>query len=104
MVNGYQVTNFNEAPFYAKILSCASGTNECSICGSSWIAGYQLVTAAHCVDANVDGSKPDHAVYVYQWMGSDGEGTGQFDGGWSFKVETGGVKVHPSWNTGWFFF
>ena len=38
VVNGYQVTNPDEAPYYVRILSCATGSGSCSICGASWIS------------------------------------------------------------------
>ena len=64
VVNGFDVTDPNEAPFYSRILSCSEGTSGCGLCGSSWITGKQLLTAAHCVDANVAGNKPNHKVYA----------------------------------------
>ena len=96
VVNGYQVTDSNEAPFYARILSCASGNGGCSICGSSWITGNTLLTAAHCVDANEDGTNPNHNVYVYPWR--DGGVVG--GGSYTHSVPTGRVTVHADWFSG----
>ena len=78
VVNGQAVTDSNTAPFYSRILSCANGNGGCSICGSSWITGKTLVTAAHCVDANVDGSNPNHNVYVYPWRDGGVVGGGSY--------------------------
>ena len=50
IVNGIDVTDVNEAPYYSRILSCSQGGHDCSTCGASWITGKYLVTAAHCVD------------------------------------------------------
>ena len=82
--------------FYCRIISCSEGTSGCGLCGSSWISGKQLLTAAHCVDANQSGNKPDHKVYVYQWLGNGGDFSQST--GPAYIVPTDNVVLHANWN------
>ena len=65
IVNGQQVADPNtEAPWFARILVCLSKTSMCSICGSSWITGKHMLTAAHCVHESFT-DYPEMHIYVY---------------------------------------
>ena len=94
VVNGDPVTNFDDAPFYARILQCHNGNSVCYICGASWISSNELITAAHCVDGNMNGEKPQNTLYVYTW-----ESGGMFGTSWaSYSVSNSEFKIHPNWD------
>ena len=53
-----------------------------------------LITAAHCVDANINNQNPNHMVYVYTGSSSENFATNQ---GHAFNTPTSQVRVHPDW-------
>ena len=95
VVNGQPVTNFNDAPFYVRILQCHTGNAHCYICGASWITPNELITAAHCVDGNIFGENPNNKVYVYTW--ADG-GIFSNANGYAYSIHNSQFRIHPSWD------
>ena len=68
-----------------------SATVYCSICGSSWISGTYILTAAHCVDpAGAEVNYFENANFNSQFP-SDFSGE-------SGKVSGANIKIHPNWN------
>ena len=67
----------------------------CHICGGSWISRTDIITAAHCVDANWDNEYPDHMVYVYP-----GSSSGSFaaDQGPTYTTYGWNIRVHPEYD------
>lgn len=88
IVNGNAVTVNQEAAFYTRLLTCAGG---CSICGSSWISGTFILTAAHCVDsANAEVNFYENAQFNNQFPSNFAGASGQVTGN--------DIIVHTNWN------
>ena len=58
LINGLEAEE-GEAPYYVRLLACTRFDSKCNRCGGAWITGHEILTAAHCLDGDVE------KVYFY---------------------------------------